>query len=148
MRGSFAAPLPIFCQISLRVVDSHRAVRYGGDHLPQRLGAHVAHGEHAGDAGSGGFVCDDIAGLVQRQFIPEQLRRRGASHADEHAVAGKLTLRAGVDVLQPKSRQAAFVQQSGNGVVPAELHIGRAHQRLMIDLRCQMQLFHVSLMIF
>ena len=98
MRGSFAAPLPVLRQIFLRIVDGYRAVRYGGDHLPQRLGAHVAHGEHAGDAGSGGFVCDDIAGLVQRQFTSEQLRRRGASHADEHAVTGKLALRAGVDV--------------------------------------------------
>ena len=98
MRGSFAAPLPILRQIFLRIVDSHRAVRYGGDHLPQRLGAHVAHGEHAGKIRAGGFVRDDVAGLVQRQFIPEQLRRRGASHADEHAVAGKLSLRTGVDV--------------------------------------------------
>ena len=99
MRGSFAAPLPILCQIFLCVVDSHCAVRYGGDHLPQCLGAHVAHGEHAGKIRAGGFVRDDIAGLVQRQFVPEQLRRRGASHADEHTVAGKLTLCAGVDVL-------------------------------------------------
>ena len=98
MRGSFAAPLPVLRQIFLRIVDGYRAVRYGGDHLPQRLGAHVAHGEHAGDAGSGGFVCDDVAGFVQRQFASEQLRRRGASHADEHTVAGKLTLCAGVDV--------------------------------------------------
>ena len=67
MRGSFAAPLPVLRQIFLCVVDSHRAVRYGGDHLPQRLGAHVAHGEHAGEAGAGGFVRDDVAGLVQRQ---------------------------------------------------------------------------------
>ena len=28
------------------------AVSHGGDHLPQRLGAHVAHGEHAGEAGA------------------------------------------------------------------------------------------------
>ena len=66
MRGSFAAPLPILRQIFLRIVDGYRTVRYGGDHLPQRLGAHVAHGEHAGEAGAGGFVRDDIAGLVQR----------------------------------------------------------------------------------
>ena len=98
MRGSFAAPLPILRQIFLCVVDSHRAVRYGGDHLPQRLGAHVAHGEHAGDAGAGGFVRDDIAGLVQRQLPLEQLRGRGASHADEHAVAGKVAFCAGVDI--------------------------------------------------
>ena len=136
MRGSFAAPLPILRQIFLCVVDSHRAVRYGGDHLPQCLGAHVAHGEHAGKIRAGGFVRDDIAGLVQRQFIPEQLRRRGASHADEHTVAGKVALRAGIDVLQPKSRQAVFMQQRGDGAVPAEFHVGRSHQRLMIDLRC------------
>ena len=98
MRGSFAAPLPILRQIFLRIVDGYRTVRYGGDHLPQRLGAHVAHGEHAGEAGAGGFVRDDIAGLVQRQLASEQLRRRGASHADEHAVTGKVVLRAGVDV--------------------------------------------------
>ena len=98
MRGSFAAPLPVLRQIFLRVVDGHRAVRYGGDHLPQRLGAHIARGEHAGETGSGGFVRDDIAGLVQRQLASEQLRRRGASHADEHAVTGKVVLRAGVDV--------------------------------------------------
>ena len=98
IRGSLTASLLIPRQIFLCVVDGHRAVRYGGDHLPQRLGAHVAHGEHAGEAGSGGFVCDDIARLVQRQIISEQLRRRGASHADEHAVAGKVALRAGVDV--------------------------------------------------
>lgn len=98
MRGSFAALLPILRQVFLRVVDGYRAIRYGGDHLPQRLGAHVAHGEHAGEAGAGGFVRHDVAGLVQRQFIPEQLRRRGASHADEHTVAGKITLCAGVDV--------------------------------------------------
>ena len=98
MRGSFAAPLPILRQIFLCIVDGHRAVRYGGDHLPQRLGAHVAHSEHAGKIRAGGFVRDDIAGLVQRQFIPEQLRRRGASYADEHTVAGKAVLRAGVDI--------------------------------------------------
>ena len=98
MRGSFAAPLPILCQIFLRVVDSHRAVRYGGDHLPQRLGAHVAHGEHAGKIRAGGFVRDDIAGLVQRQLPLEQLRGRGASHADEHTVAGKVMFRVGVDI--------------------------------------------------
>ena len=136
MRGSSAAPLPILRQIFLCVVDSHRAVRYGGNHLPQRLGAHVARGEHAGKIRAGGFVRHNIAGLVQRQFTSEQLRRRSASHADEHAVAGKLTLRAGVDVLQPQPRQAAFVQQSGNGAVPAEFYVGRSHQRLMIDLRC------------
>ena len=28
------------------------------------------------------------------------------------------------------------MQQRGNGAVPAELHVGRVHQRLMIDLRC------------
>ena len=66
MRGSFAAPLPILCQIFLCVVDSHRAVRYGGDHLPQRLGAHIARGEHAGETGSGGFVRHDIAGAVPK----------------------------------------------------------------------------------
>ena len=49
MRGSSAAPLPILRQIFLCVVDSHRAVRYGGDHLPQGLGAHVAPREHAGE---------------------------------------------------------------------------------------------------
>ena len=85
-------------QIFLCVVDGHRAVRYGGDHLPQRLGAYIAYGEHAGETGSGGFVRDDVAGLVQRQFASEQLRRRGASHADEYTVAGKLPLCAGVDV--------------------------------------------------
>ena len=57
MRGSFAAPLPILRQIFLRIVDGYRTVRYGGDHLPQRLGAHVAHGEHAGKIRAGGFVC-------------------------------------------------------------------------------------------
>ena len=98
MRGSSAAPLPILRQIFLRIVDGYRAVRYGGDHLPQRLGAHIARGEHARETGSGGFVRDDIAGLVQRQLPLEQLRGRGASHADEHAVAGKVTLCAGVDV--------------------------------------------------
>ena len=98
MRGSFAAPLPILRQIFLRIVDGYRAVRYGGDHLPQRLGAHVAHGEHAGKIRVGGFVRDDVAGFVQRQLILEQLRRRGASYADEHAVTGKVALRAGVDV--------------------------------------------------
>ena len=39
------------------------------------------------------------------------------------------------DILQTKPRQAAFVQQRGNGAVPAEFHIGRVQQRLMIDLR-------------
>ena len=115
MRGSSAAPLPILRQIFLCVVDSHRAVRYGGDHLPQRLGAHVAHGEHAGDAGAGGFVRDDIARFVQCQFVSEKLRRRGTAHADEHAVAGKFPLCTGVDILQPQSRQAVLVQQPGNG---------------------------------
>ena len=113
MGGSFAAPLPILCQIFLCVVDSHCAVRYGGDHLPQCLGAHVAHGEHAGKIRAGGFVRDDIAGFVQYKLASEQLRRRGTSHADEHTVAGKVALRASIDVLQPKSRQAAFVQQRG-----------------------------------
>ena len=98
MRGSFAAPLPILRQIFLCVVDSHRAVRYGGDHLPQRLGAHIAHGEHTGKIRTGGFVRDDIAGLVQCQLPLEQLRRRGTSHADEHAVAGKVAFCAGVDI--------------------------------------------------
>ena len=98
MRGSFAALLPILRQVFLCVVDGYRAVRYGGDHLPQRLGAHIAHGEHAGEAGAGGFVRHDVAGPVQRQLASEQLRRRGASHADEHAVTGKVALRAGVDV--------------------------------------------------
>ena len=68
MRGSFAAPLPIFRQIFLRVVDSHRAIR------------------------------DDVAGFIQRQLPLEQLRGRGTSHADEHAVAGKVMFRAGVDI--------------------------------------------------
>ena len=76
MRGSFAAPLPILCQIFLCVVDSHCAVRYGGDHLPQCLGAHVAHGEHAGKIRAGGFVRHNVAGFVQCQLISEQLRRR------------------------------------------------------------------------
>ena len=92
------SPLPVLRQIFLRVVDSHRAVRYGGDHLPQRLGAHVACGEHAGEAGAGGFIRDDVAGFVQRQLASEQLRRRGTSHADEHAVAGKVMFRASVDI--------------------------------------------------
>ena len=116
-------------------MDSHRAVRYGGDHLPQRLGTHVAHGKHAGKIRAGGFVCHDIAGLVQRQLISEQLRGWGASHADEHAVTGKVMFLTRQDILQPKPRQAAFVQQCGNGAVPAELHVGRVHQRRMIDLR-------------
>ena len=98
MRESFSASLPILRQIFLCVVDGHRAVRYGGDHLPQRLGAHVAHGEHTGEAGAGGFVRDDVAGLIQRQLTSEQLRRRGASHADEHAVPGKVAFSAGVNV--------------------------------------------------
>ena len=98
MRGSFAAPLPILRQVFLCVVDGYRAVRYGGDHLPQRLGADIPGGEHAGEAGAGGFVRDDVAGFVQRQFASEQLRRRGTSHADEHTVAGKLSLRTDVDV--------------------------------------------------
>ena len=98
MRGSFAAPLPVLRQIFLRVVDSHRAVRYGGDHLPQRLGAHVARGEHAGEVGAGGFIRDDVAGSVQRQLASEQLRGRGTAHADEHAVAGKVMFRVGVDI--------------------------------------------------
>ena len=98
MRGSFAAPLPILRQIFLCVVDSHRTVRYGGDHLPQRLGAHIANGEHTGEVRAGGFVGDDIAGFVQCKLASEQLRRRRAAHADEHAVAGKITLCAGVDV--------------------------------------------------
>ena len=68
VRGSFAAPLPILRQIFLCIVDGHRAVRYGGDHLPQRFGAHVARGEHTGETGSGGFVRDDVAGLVQCQL--------------------------------------------------------------------------------
>ena len=72
-------------QISFREVNSHRAVRYCGDHLPQHLGAHITRGEHAGEIRAGGFVRHDIAGLVQRQLASEQLRRRGASHADEHA---------------------------------------------------------------
>ena len=98
MRGSFAASLSVLRQIFLRVVDSHRAVRYGGDHLPQRLGAYIAYGKHAGEAGAGGFVRHNMAGLVQRQLTSEQLRGRGASHADEHTVTGKLPFRAGVDV--------------------------------------------------
>ena len=130
MRGSFAAPLPILRQIFLCVVDSHRAVRYGGDHLPQRLGAHVAHGEHAGEAGAGGFVRHNIAGLVQRQLSSEQLRRRGASHADEHAVAGKVALRAGVDILQTKPRQTVFVQQRGDGAV----HILTVRQKAALKI--------------
>ena len=28
------------------------------------------------------------------------------------------------------------MQQRGNRAVPAELHVGRVHQRLMIDFRC------------
>ena len=52
------SPLPVLRQIFLRVVDSYRAVRYGGDHLPQRLGAHVARGEHAGEVGASGFIRD------------------------------------------------------------------------------------------
>ena len=68
MRGSFAASLPILRQIFLCIVDSHRAVRYGGDHLPQRLGADIAHGEHTGKIRTGGFVRHDIAGFVQRQL--------------------------------------------------------------------------------
>ena len=79
-------------------MDGHRAVRYGGDHLSQRLGAHVAHGEHAGEVGAGGFIRDDVTGFVQRQLASEQLRRRGASHADEHAVTGKVAFCTGVDV--------------------------------------------------
>ena len=91
-------PLPVLRQIFLRVVDGYRAVRYGGDHLPQRLGAHIARGEHAGEVGAGGFVCHDIAGFVQQLLASEQLRRRGTSHTDEHAVTGKVAFRAGVDV--------------------------------------------------
>lgn len=98
MRGSFAALLPILRQVFLCVVDGHRAVRYGGDHLPQRLGAHVAHGEHAGKIRAGGFVRDDIAGFVQCQLASEQLRGRGAAYADEQAVTGEVMFRAGVDI--------------------------------------------------
>ena len=98
MRGSFAVPLSILRQIFLRVVDGYRAVRYGGDHLPQRLGAHVPRGEHAGKIRAGGFVRDDVAGFVQCQLASEQLRRRGASHADEHSVTGKVVFHAGVDI--------------------------------------------------
>ena len=98
MRGSFAASLSVLRQIFLCVVDGHRAVRYGGDHLPQRLGAYIAYGKHAGKIRAGGFIRHNIAGAVQRQIISEQLRRRGAAYADKHAIAGKLSLRAGVDV--------------------------------------------------
>ena len=38
------------------------------------------------------------------------------------------------DILQTKPRQAAFVQQRGNGAVPAEFYIGRCHQRRMVYL--------------
>ena len=82
MRGSFAASLSVLRQIFLCVVDSHRAVRYGGDHLPQRLGAHVPRGEHAGKIRAGGFIRHDIAGFVQRQLPLEQLRGRGLDVPD------------------------------------------------------------------
>ena len=92
-------------------MDGYRAVRYGGDYLPQRLGAHIARGEHAGEARAGGFVGDDIAGSVQLQLISEQLRCRCAAYADEYAVAGKLPFLAGLNISQPKPGQAIRVQQ-------------------------------------
>ena len=52
----------------------------------------------AGEVGAGGFIRDDVAGFVQRQLASEQLRGRGASHADEHTVAGKVMFRVGVDI--------------------------------------------------
>ena len=56
-------------------------------------------GPHPIEGGSGEFPDVEMYFLpVQRQLITKQLRCRGASHTDEHAVAGKLPLRAGVDV--------------------------------------------------
>lgn len=49
----------------LRHVYRHGSVGYGRDHLPQRLGAYISYGIHAGDAGLGGFPCGDIAAPVQ-----------------------------------------------------------------------------------
>ena len=62
------SPLPVLRQIFLRIVDGHRAVRYSGDHLPQRLGADISRGEHAGEAGAGGFVRLDVLKHTEGQL--------------------------------------------------------------------------------
>ena len=113
---------------------SHRTVGRGGDHLPQRLGTHIPGGEYAGEIGAGGFIRRNVPSVVQRQLLPEKRRGGGTPHADEHAVAGKLPLRACLRVPQAQSRQLRTVEQRGNGAVPAEFYIGRVQQRLVIDL--------------
>ena len=85
MRGSFAASLPILRQIFLCVVDSHRAVRYGGDHLPQLLHTHIARGVYALKARPLRAVRNDIAPWISLNLVPDQGRFRLVACKHKHA---------------------------------------------------------------
>ena len=54
--------------ITFGEVGSGGAVGCGGDDVAQRLGSHIAYGEHAGDAGPGGLVGNNVTCLIQSKL--------------------------------------------------------------------------------
>ena len=79
-------------------MDRRSAVRNSRNHLPQRLGPHVTHGIHAGDAGFCGFSCNDVAALVQFQLLRDQLCRGNSAHAYKYAIRSNVLFFAGLDI--------------------------------------------------
>ena len=71
----------IFFQLRCR----QRTVRGGGDHLPQRLDAHIARSVNTFGAGLLRRVGKDIPLLVQRHRTLECIRRRSIAGEHEHA---------------------------------------------------------------
>ena len=115
-------------KVCLGVVGRHRAVRYGGHHLAQRLCAHVTHCEYAGEVGPGGLIRLDITGGIQLQLLLEPLCGGDSADADKDAVTGEFGFRAGSGILQPDAGQTVAVEQLRYGAVPVNLYVCRVQQ--------------------
>ena len=86
----------------------HGTVGYGGDDLPQSLGADIAYGVDTGNAGGGGFAGHDIAAFIQVQKTLHQLRGRGSADAHEKTLAGNFRYLAGEKIFDLYAGELAF----------------------------------------
>ena len=110
-------------------VGSHGPVGGGGDDLPQGLCPQVAGGKDAGQVRLRGLSGQNIAGIVEGELVPEQVRGRAAADADENAVAGEDRVQAAFEVAKAKAIQMLAAEQACHGGIPAKFEIHPAEQR-------------------
>ena len=116
-------------------MDSDGAVRHSRDDLTQLLLPHIAHSVDTGDIGTGIFIGQNIAALVQIDLTGHQFRCGLSAHADEQAVQFDFLFFAAVEILHTDAAEFFIGQQFRNRAVPAKFHIFRVFQGLVVDFR-------------